>query len=161
MVWVRAQEHNLYQCLCRSSIRYAAPPIGDLRFRAPVEPEHTGSWQQADDFGPPCLQSSAPGVPLQLPTRNQSEDCLFLNVYAPDGGHGLPIYVFIHGGGYGQGDGSKDGGQDLTALINDNENSFIGVSLNYRVRKLSGDLQSAKLLTPPSLGPSDSSPRRM
>lgn len=116
------------------SIRYAAPPIGDLRFRAPVKPDYTGDLIQADDFGAPCLQSNAPGVPLPLPSRTQSEDCLFVNVYAPPGAQNLPVYVFIHGGGYGQGDGSQDGGQDLSVLINANEKMFIGVSLNYRVR---------------------------
>ncbi|KAH6654742.1 acetylcholinesterase precursor [Truncatella angustata] len=113
-------------------IRYAAAPIGDLRFRGPVEPEITGNSAQADNFGPPCFQSTAIGVPYYPPNAIANEDCLFLNIYAPDGAKDLPVYVYIHGGGYGLGDGR----QDLSALINENENSFLGVSLNYRLGAL-------------------------
>lgn len=41
----------------------------------------------------------------------------------------LPVMVWIHGGGYGQGNGAVD----LSGLINDNNNSFIGVAIQYRV----------------------------
>ncbi|KAK4188595.1 Alpha/Beta hydrolase protein [Podospora australis] len=57
------------------------------------------------------------------------EDCLFLNVAAPAGATKLPVVVWIHGGGYGFGDGA----QDLTELINDNGKRFIGVAMNYRL----------------------------
>jgi carboxylesterase type B len=62
-------------------------------------------------------------------TVGQDEDCLFLNVYAPKGAKNLPVYVWIHGGGYGQGDGS----QDLQEFITSSGNGFIAVSMNYRV----------------------------
>lgn len=83
---------------------YAAPPVGDLRWRAPQPP---ASWQgvrQADHFGSPCMQSLPPGAPgADLPL---SEDCLYLNVWAPDGPHGgptagkRPVMFYIHGGGF-------------------------------------------------------------
>jgi len=60
------------------------------------------------------------------------EDCLFLNVYSPataDAGKKLPVLVWIHGGGYGMGDGR----QDLTEIMEANGNSFVGVSIQYRV----------------------------
>lgn len=60
------------------------------------------------------------------------EDCLFLNVYAPTNASELPVLVYIHGGGYGAGNGSTD----LSELINTNNNSFIGVVIQYRVCKL-------------------------
>lgn len=61
-----------------------------------------------------------------------NEDCLHLNVYAPVNASQLPVLVWIHGGGYGAGDGT----QDLSAIINANNNSFIGVAIQYRVRYL-------------------------
>jgi carboxylesterase type B len=57
------------------------------------------------------------------------EDCLFLNVYAPHNATALPVLVWIHGGGYGVGDGRED----MSRLINANDNGFIGVSIQYRV----------------------------
>ena len=57
------------------------------------------------------------------------EDCLFLNVYAPQNATRLPALVWIHGGGYGVGDGRED----MSTLINANDNSFIGVGIQYRV----------------------------
>jgi carboxylesterase type B len=58
-----------------------------------------------------------------------SEDCLFLNVKAPQNASDLPVFVNIHGGGYGVGDGRED----LSRLINVNHNAFVGVSIQYRV----------------------------
>lgn len=57
------------------------------------------------------------------------EDCLFLSVYTPSNASDLPVLVWIHGGGYGLGDGR----QDLSALINGNNRGFIGVSIQYRL----------------------------
>lgn len=58
-----------------------------------------------------------------------SEDCLFLNVYAPKMATKLPVMIWIHGGGYGQG----DGGQDQSLVINATEGAFLVVSIQYRV----------------------------
>jgi len=71
-----------------------------------------------------------------------SEDCLFLNVYAPQKASELPVLVHIHGGGYGVGDGRED----LSKLINANNNTFIGVSIQYRVSYLSTHVNN-RLLT--------------
>lgn len=57
------------------------------------------------------------------------EDCLFLNVFAPRSAARLPVLVWIHGGGYGVGDGRED----MSNLINTNDNGFIGVGIQYRV----------------------------
>ena len=81
----------------------------------------------ASDFGPFCPQNlpSSPGVPL-IPG---DEDCLFLNVYAPPNAQNLPVLVWIHGGGYGFGDGR----QDMSTIVNENGQEFIAVSIQYRV----------------------------
>jgi len=80
-------------------IRYAEPPVGDLRFRAPVP---AGPWEgelNATVDGNQCPQGFHPYYSLD-------EDCLFLNVYTPQSPPTapLPVMVFIYGGGYTSGD---------------------------------------------------------
>ncbi|OAA59785.1 inactive carboxylesterase 4 [Niveomyces insectorum RCEF 264] len=123
-------------------IRYAQPPVGKLRWQEP-RPPLTGNGSGnapappilADHFGPACPQSlpQLPGASaLLLPG---DEDCLFVNVYAPPFGHNAsspakrPVLVWIHGGGYGQGDGT----QDLSAFLAATNRSIVGVSLQYRL----------------------------
>ena len=110
-------------------IRFAAAPLGSLRWQAPQAPELNRSQVfQASSFASQCPQSSdsmdgpTTGVPA-------SEDCLFLNVYAPQNATNLPVLVWIHGGGYGLGNGQ----QDMSAIINANNQSFIGVAIQYRL----------------------------
>ena len=115
------------------SIRFAAPPLGDLRWRAPTAPANSQNGTvNATTFGPQCPQ--APPAPSRgVLSPSSSEDCLFLNVYAPnvDDGSKLPVLVWIHGGGYGAGNGR----QDMSAIINANNNSFVAVAIQYRVSK--------------------------
>jgi len=96
-------------------IPFAAPPVGPLRWRAP---QPAGSWdgeRQALEFAAPCMQFAGPGgaadgVEEGEPTG--SEDCLYLNVFAPPfgpaevpaGDAALPVMVWIHGGGNSVGD---------------------------------------------------------
>ena len=79
-----------------------------------------------------CIQVAKPGQTYQL-RSDEDEDCLFLNVWTPPGvaikGLKLPVLIWIHGGGYGAGDGR----QDTTELIKHNNDSFIGVQIQYRV----------------------------
>ena len=81
-------------------IPFAAPPVGDLRWRAP---QPAASWQgvrAADHFGAPCMQGLPPGAPGR--DLSQSEDCLFLNIWAADGPKKAkrPVMFYIHGGGF-------------------------------------------------------------
>lgn len=88
---------------------YAAPPVGELRWRAP---EPAASWsgvREASQFGARCAQNQLfPDMRFQDP--GPSEDCLFLNVYAPAGATAaskLPVMFWIHGGGYMSGASSE------------------------------------------------------
>ncbi|TKA65178.1 hypothetical protein B0A55_09223 [Friedmanniomyces simplex] len=114
-------------------IRFAAPPTGQLRWQAPRAPEsNRSSTIPATSYAPTCPQSPSGGNGTVLPTNQTgaSEDCLFLNIWTPSNATGpLPVYVWIHGGGYGQGNGR----QDLTAFINTNGNAFVGVTIQYRL----------------------------
>lgn len=76
-------------------LRFAAPPLGDLRFAAPRDPTPEYGVQQADEHGPTCLSTG--GGP---PSNSSDEDCLFLDVYAPSNAtrHSkLPVFFFIQG----------------------------------------------------------------
>lgn len=84
----------------------------------------------AIEFAPGCPQA-APAPFAIIPAPSGSEDCLFLNVYAPRRKEKtkLPVLVWIHVGVYGFGNGQ----QDMSEIINENGNSFIAVSIQYRV----------------------------
>ncbi|CZT50331.1 related to esterase [Rhynchosporium secalis] len=116
-------------------IRFAAPPIGNLRWQAPQPPIFNRSTIiQASGIPDQCPQSPANVGTGSYITENNgpsvSEDCLFLDVFAPVGDiQNLPVLVWIHGGGYGLGNGR----QDLAPAIRANGDSFIGVSIQYRL----------------------------
>ncbi|KAL2195384.1 Alpha/Beta hydrolase protein [Corynascus similis CBS 632.67] len=110
-------------------IRFAAPPTGELRWKPPqtLPPRPDAPIENATAFGPICPQSlpSVPGA-VFIPGN---EDCLFLNVYGPPNAANLPVLVWIHGGGYGYGDGT----QDMSEIINANDQGFVAVSIQYRL----------------------------
>ncbi|KAF2830465.1 alpha/beta-hydrolase [Ophiobolus disseminans] len=108
-------------------IRYAAPPVNSLRWKEPRRPEKTRTIYNATAFGPNCPQAY-PAVP-NAPFVPGNEDCLFLNVYAPSDAEDLPVLVWIHGGGYGFGDGT----QDMSEIIAANKNGFVAVTIQYRL----------------------------
>ena len=111
-------------------IPYAAAPLGALRWRPPQPALPWPGVRDASRPGAPCMQRAmpVPGVP-------PSEDCLFLNVWAPsrpDGGAArppLPVMVFIHGGGFVFGSGAEPA-YDGTALA---RHGVVLVTLNYRL----------------------------
>lgn len=79
------------------NIPYAAPPVGELRWRPPQPPQSWAGVRDASRFGQACLQPYIAGLTSELVPG--SEDCLKANVYAPKGAKNRPVMVWIHGGG--------------------------------------------------------------
>src|SRR5258708_6625705 len=111
---------------------FAKPPVGALRWMPPQAPAKWTEVRKADKFGPTCAQVTALW-PFAGPA-NSNEDCLYLNVFTPDGlskeksGAKLPVLVWIHGGGYYDGE-SND--YDATKLAI--RGRMVVVTFNYRL----------------------------
>ena len=107
-------------------IPYAAPPVGALRWQSPRPPVPWTATLQATSFGSECVQQfPIPGFPT-----GGTEDCLFINVWAPQGtaaGANLPVLVHIHGGGFVIGNGNGD-----NSLLATTGHEVV-VSMNYRL----------------------------
>ncbi|XP_047993626.1 esterase FE4-like [Leguminivora glycinivorella] len=110
-------------------IPYAAPPVGDLRFKAPQPVIPWDGVRSAKAHGPICHQFDM--FTGKLCTEPSSEDCLYLNVYSPDlqPKKPLPVMFWIHGGGFLSGSGNTSYyGPDF--LVNQN---VVLVTFNYRL----------------------------
>jgi len=110
---------------------YAAPPVGSLRWKAPQSPLKWKGERDATVFGAHCAQIHL-WDDILFEDSGPSEDCLFLNVYAPAGssaGSRLPVMFWIHGGGYAVGAGSEPRHHgDFLPLKN-----VVLVTINYRL----------------------------
>lgn len=119
------------QVVTYKGIPYAKPPVGELRWR---EPQPASAWKgvrKATTFSPICMQNGEP-LPGAFPER-VSEDCLYLNVWAPvrsgvARNKPLPVMVWIYGGGWTNGSSSTP----LTWGDRLATKDVIVVSLNYR-----------------------------
>ena len=137
-----------------SNIRYAAAPVGPLRWRAPQEPPRDRRNVNDGSFGHICFQAPplwftsaeralgnlSEVIATGISSLSQSEDCLFLDVIVPmklfnqRGSEGklAPVLFNIHGGGYFIGE--KRVPYPPNGLLEVGENGFIYVSPGYRVR---------------------------
>jgi para-nitrobenzyl esterase len=115
-------------------IPYAAPPVGPLRWRPPQQHAPWTQPLQATHYGPRCAQSTTFGV---FAEPSVSEDCLYLNVFTPDigrlGSKGLPVFVWIHGGGNIDGESDDyDGSKLATGALYGGSDTVV-VTINYRL----------------------------
>lgn len=112
-------------------IPYAAPPVGELRWKPPSPPARWSGVRDATEPGNPCMQqpSDTPWGDLAGP-GTPSEDCLYLNVYTPTRRslRKRPVMVWIHGGGFTIGSGAFYDGGVLAA-----KGDVVVVNFNYRL----------------------------
>ena len=108
-------------------IPYAAPPVDDLRWCAPQDHAVWQGIRPATRFGPACPQ---PFNLLFADCGEQSEDCLYLNVWTPDHNAGsLPVLVYLHGGAFNYGSSSQKV-YDGAAF---SSRGAVVVTINYRL----------------------------
>jgi len=106
-------------------VPYAAPPVGQLRWKAPSpHPSWSQPWD-ATHFRDVCAQSAfVPGL-----AQHSSEDCLYLNIYTPNPPRAhLPVMVWIHGGAFVLGSGQDADGSVMAA-----KGKVVVVTINYRL----------------------------
>ncbi|GAA2245195.1 carboxylesterase/lipase family protein [Herbiconiux moechotypicola] len=114
-------------------VPYAAPPVGERRFRRPVAPDPWPELRDASGFGPMAPQRVLRSMEVDT-AIGIAEDCLTLNIWAPadvaDREHPLPVMVWIHGGGYFQGSTGQRyyDGRHLAE-----NGDVVLVSINYRL----------------------------
>jgi len=111
-------------------IPYAAPPVGERRWKPPMP---VAPWQDvkpAHDFGPACIQPTNRFQSIYAQDIGAtSEDCLSLNVWSPVGAKNAPVFVWIHGGALATGS-SKETLYEGSRLA---RKGMVVVSINYRV----------------------------
>ena len=113
-------------------IPFAAPPVGEWRWRPPQKALIWTGVRQATEFGADCMQGrfGPPPPPGSPPARVPSEDCLYLNVWRPAVATArLPVMVWIHGGGFVGGSGASP----FTSGAQLAKQGVVLVSINYRL----------------------------
>jgi len=120
-------------------IPFAAPPVGDLRWRPPQPPAEWEGVRACTQFGPRCPQrnfdeDSFWNTVEWVDHTRQSEDCLYLNVWTParESSDRLPVMVWIHGGGLTSGSASQPL-YDGTRMA---KKGVVVVTINYRLGPL-------------------------
>lgn len=108
-------------------VPFAAPPVGDLRWRAPQPVAPWDSVRPAHEYGPSPMQYNIYGD-IEFGPAGVSEDCLYLNIWTPAGARDLPVLIYFNGGGLMCGNGAEPryAGQTLA------EKGIIVVTANYR-----------------------------
>ncbi|MBX9602649.1 MAG: carboxylesterase family protein [Bryobacteraceae bacterium] len=113
-------------------VPFAAPPVGELRWKSPRAPSAWTGVRQATEFSANCVQAAYPQGSLYYrePSKT-SEDCLYLNIWtaARSSKDKLPVMVWIHGGALTRGSGSI-GTYDGEALA---KQGVVLVTINYRL----------------------------
>jgi para-nitrobenzyl esterase len=111
-------------------VPFAAPPVGELRWKPPQPVKNWEGVRAADKFGPRAMQ-----LPLfsdmVFRSNGTSEDCLYLNVWTPatSSQDKLPVLVYFFGGGFAGGDGSE-GRYDGESMA---QQGIVAITVNYRL----------------------------
>jgi para-nitrobenzyl esterase len=134
---IEKEEYTIFK-----GIPYAKPPIGNLRWKAPQEPDCWEGVLQAEEFSKKAIQDGKDGVDFNsfygkefhsMPEYEveQSEDCLYLNVWTPivENAEKLPVMVWFHGGGFMAGYGSE---MEFDGAAICNKNTIL-VTVNHRL----------------------------
>ena len=106
-------------------IPFAAPPVGELRWKAPQPVQPWEGVKETVEFGPGPIQGFGKSDAF-------SEDCLYLNVWTPAKSpkEKLPVLVWIYGGGFSMGNSAGNDGSELA------RKGVVLVSMNYRVGQM-------------------------
>jgi para-nitrobenzyl esterase len=111
-------------------IPFAAPPLGELRWKAPQPVKDWQGVRPATQFGPRCMQQPVFGD-MNFRSNGMSEDCLYLNVWTParSAGARVPVLVYFYGGGFRAGDGSEPryDGESMA------RRGIVALTVNYRL----------------------------
>ena len=111
-------------------VPYAAPPVGNLRWREPQPMTNWTGVRKADAFGPRAVQLPLFGD-MNFRSNGISEDCLYLNIWTPSktGNEKLPVLVYFYGGGLMAGDASEPryDGESMA------RRGIVSVTVNYRL----------------------------
>ncbi len=112
-------------------IPFAKPPVGELRWMPPQPPDRSPNRLEAIEFSSSCVQFASV-ISGEPPAREGgivgSEDCLYLNIWAPTNAVDLPVMLWLHGGGNSVGSGSTYNGSKLAARHN-----VVVITINYRL----------------------------
>jgi para-nitrobenzyl esterase len=111
-------------------IPFAAPPVGDLRWRPPQPVQAWTGVRKAVDFGPRCVQGKV-FDDIVFRSSEMSEDCLSLTIWTParSSSERLPVYVWFYGGGFAAGasDEARYDGESFA------KHGIVVVNVNYRL----------------------------
>src|SRR5437773_3764707 len=111
-------------------VPFAAPPVGNLRWREPQPVKNWSGIRKADKFGPRAMQLNVFGD-MSFRSDGMNEDCLYLNVWTPakTGDERLPVLVYFYGGGFVAGDGSEPryDGERMA------RKGIVALTVNYRL----------------------------
>jgi para-nitrobenzyl esterase len=111
-------------------VPFAAPPVGDLRWKAPQPVKNWDGVKTTTAFGPRCMQASLFGD-MVFRSNGMSEDCLYLNVWTPakSASERLPVLVYFFGGGFVAGDSSEPryDGESMA------KKGIVALTVNYRL----------------------------
>lgn len=111
-------------------VPFATPPVGELRWQPPQPVKSWKGIRKADQFGPRCMQRPI-FTDMVFRSNGVSEDCLYLNLWAPakSAKEKLPVLVYFYGGGFAAGDGSEPRYEGANMA----RQGIVALTVNYRL----------------------------